>query len=352
MKILVLYEELAWYFVNCLNVLAKNHHAHILVICKQVNPNAPFQFEYIHPNIVIKDRNSLTEEELYNSTKKFSPSLVFTGGWMHPPYLKLLKKLRIKNSVIGFDNSWTGSFKQLLGSVYFRLFIKSRFNFAFVPGADQSRFAQKLGFDTSHILTGAYSCDFNLFHSFYTNNRSLKKQHFPKRFLFVGRYEAEKGIELLWENFIELQNEDPNEWELWCLGKGNIIPVEHKNIKHFGFVQAGGMQEIIKNTGVFFVLPSLFEPWGVVVHEYTSAGFPLLCSDKVGAAKTFLEDGVNGFIYNGGNKEQLKNHLKKFMNMPTEKLNLMAEKSALKAHQITPDKWADTLMKAGTYENN
>lgn len=350
MKILVLYEELAWYFVNCLNVLAKNHHAHILIICKQPNANAPFQFEYIHPNIVIKDRQQLNETQLLQLSKKYSPDLIFTGGWMHPPYLKLLKQLQNKNSVIGFDNGWTGSFKQILGSVYFRLFFKSRFHFAFVPGENQSLFAEKIGFNKSKILQGAYSCDFNLFHSFYSKYKSVKKNKFPKRFLFVGRYETEKGIHQLWETFIELQNENPNEWELWCLGKGEIKPIEHKSIKHFGFVQANELEEIIKNTGVF-VLPSLFEPWGVVVHEYVSAGFPLLCSDKVGSASTFLYDGENGLIYKAGDKAQLKNKLKIFMNMPQEKLNLMAEKSAQSASQITPEKWADTLMKAVTHDN-
>lgn len=343
----MLYEELAWYFVNCLNVLAKDHHAQILVISKQPNPNAPFQFEYIHPNIVIRDRSQLNEDQLFLLSKKFAPDLVFTGGWSNRSYLSLLKRSKFKNSVIGFDNGWTGSLKQILGSLYFRMFLKPLFHFAFVPGANQTVLAKKIGFDEAHILRGAYSCDFDLFHSFYQNFKKEKKENFPKRFLYVGRYEQEKGLTMLWEAFTEVQDENLNNWELWCLGKGTIDPIQHKNIQHFGFVQAGDMENIIKNTGVF-VLPSSFEPWGVVVHEYASAGFPMICSDKVRAAESFLKDGENGFIFSSGNKEQLKNKLKIFMNMPQEKLNLMAEKSSMLAAQITPQTWANTLLKAVT----
>ena len=37
------------------------------------------------------------------------------------------------------------------------------------------------------------------------------------------------------------------------------------------------------STGKAFVLPSTFEPWGVAVHEFAAAGYPLILSDAVGA---------------------------------------------------------------------
>jgi glycosyltransferase involved in cell wall biosynthesis len=104
------------------------------------------------------------------------------------------------------------------------------------------------------------------------------------------------------------------------------------------------MSEIISQTGVF-VLPSLFEPWGVVVHEYASAGFPLLCSDKVGANDSFLMDNHNGFVFNAGNSEQLKKKLNKFTQMPNSDLVSMSQKSFELAKKLTPEIWAERLIK-------
>ncbi len=43
-----------------------------------------------------------------------------------------------------------------------------------------------------------------------------------------------------------------------------------------------------------FCLPSLHEPWGVVVNEAMAARLPVVLSDRVGAAADLLVDGRNG----------------------------------------------------------
>jgi glycosyltransferase involved in cell wall biosynthesis len=344
LKIVVLYEELAWYFVNCLNVLAHDHNCSITVFCKKTNPNAPFLFKYVHSDIIIKDRSGFSETDLLQEVQNITPNVIFLGGWIYKPYLNVIKKSGIKNCILGIDNQWNGSFKQILGSIYFKLNLKSYINTVFVPGISQFTFAKKLGFAEDKISTGAYCCDYEFFRNAYEENKESKQVSFPKRFLFVGRYVKEKGITQLWDAFTELQKETPTDWELWCLGAGEILPVQHPKIKHFGFKQPGELGDIIKNTGVF-VLPSLFEPWGVVVHEYATGGFPLLCSDKVGAIDTFLQDKKNGFIIASADKDAIKINLKKFIAMSQEELNLMSENSARTASLITPQLWAINFIK-------
>ncbi len=48
------------------------------------------------------------------------------------------------------------------------------------------------------------------------------------------------------------------------------------------------------------VLPSEFEPWGMVVNEAMCCGLPVVVSDKVGAASDLVADGINGFVYSAG----------------------------------------------------
>ncbi len=343
MKILVLYEELARYFINCINELASEHNCEILIFCKQANSHAPFQFTNVHANIKIINRDEFTAEQMQEAAKNFSPDAVFIGGWSHRPYLELIKKLNPKRTIMGFDNQWTGSLKQQVGAVYFKTFIKPYIKHAFVPGKEQSVFAKKLGFAESKITEGAYCCEYNLFNTYYTRYKSEKETHFPKRFLYVGRYAKEKAVDVLWSAFIDWQKENPNEWELWCLGKGDVAPPVHEKIKHFGFLQPEEMGDIIKNTGVF-VLPSTFEPWGVVVHEYAAAGFPLICSDKTGAAGMFLTENVNGFKVEAGNKKQLTEKMNKFSTLNQKELNAMAVQSTLMAAKITPRLWAERFI--------
>lgn len=49
-----------------------------------------------------------------------------------------------------------------------------------------------------------------------------------------------------------------------------------------------------------FVLPSVREPWGLVVNEVMNASRAVLASDQVGCAADLVEDGVNGFVFKAG----------------------------------------------------
>lgn len=342
-KIVFLYTEIADYFLaGCKALLEKNIEVHIIRF--PVNKEAPFQFD-IPEKIKIYARNDYDYNQLLSLIESINPQIIVCSGWVDKGYLNVCKSFKKKAiTILTLDNHWQGNLKQRIASFIGPFFLLKRFSYCWIPGLLQQQYALKLGFKNDSILTGFYSCDFDLFHQQYLSNKEEKQKHFPKRFIFVGRYYEFKGIKNLWQAFIELQTEEPNEWELWCLGTGDIEPFKHDKIKHFGFVQPKKLPELIKGTGVF-VLPSHFEPWGVVVHEYVAAGFPIICSDAVGARFVFVENNVNGYIYKSGNIEELKNQLKKMMNFGGDKLVEMGEKSVEKAKQITPDSWADTLMK-------
>ncbi len=343
MKILFLYTEIADYFLaGCKELINKAADVH--VVRWQVNQEAPFQFNY--PNgLNVYDKNNYSGIRLLQLVDKINPDIIICSGWVDKDYLAVCKKYKNKAiTILTLDNQWKGSLKQLFASIISPFYLKFRFNKCWVPGELQKKYARKLGFENENIIDGFYTCDFNLFQNQYLKNRIEKEKNFPKRFIFVGRYYEFKGIRDLWQAFIELHNESPNDWELWCLGTGTIDPIKHEKIKHFGFVQPKDLPHYIKETGVF-VLPSHFEPWGVVVHEFASAGFPLICSNEVGAKTAFVEDAVNGYIYKAGDIQQLKSKMKLMMNESSEKLISMGLKSVEKAKKNTPEIWADKLIR-------
>ena len=343
MILLVLYEELAAYFVKCISTFALQHKVDVHVIRKEVNKEAPFELNLV--NIKTYNREDYNDKQLMDLARIIKPDALFCGGWSSKVYLKIASQYKGEiPSVIAFDNKWEGSLKQHIASIVAPFYITNKFNKCFVPGIEQKKFAQKIGFKEDQIITGVYCCDFDLFYNQYLANKAEKQKQFPKRFIYTGRYVEHKGIKDLWQAFIELQKENPNDWELWCLGAGDLEPIVHSKIKHFGFVQPNELTRYIKDSGVF-VLPSHFEPWGVVVHEYAAAGFPIICSDEVGARVSFVEQNVNGYIYKAGDVKELKGQLKKIMNLTKEELVEMGERSVEKAKKITPEIWAETLMR-------
>jgi glycosyltransferase involved in cell wall biosynthesis len=114
-------------------------------------------------------------------------------------------------------------------------------------------------------------------------------------------------------------------------------------VKHIGFVQPENVWRFMEQSGVF-ILPSLYEPWGVVVHEHAAAGFPLVLSDAVGARHRFLKEGHNGHCFVAGNKESLKETMRKVIATPDADLVAMGIRSAEMGASWGPQEWSDTLM--------
>lgn len=62
-----------------------------------------------------------------------------------------------------------------------------------------------------------------------------------------------------------------------------------------------------------FVLPSLSEPWGVVVNEAMASGLPIIATEMVGAVGDIVENGINGYVVPAGNPEALYEAMKRLI---------------------------------------
>lgn len=338
MKVLFLYTELADYFLKCCDELSREGEVHI--VRWPVNKEAPFKFTFSE-KIKVYDKKDYEAEQLSALIKKIDPSIIVCSGWIDKDYLNVIKPYYGKiPTVLACDTHWRGSLKQMIAVIISRFFLLNKFTYAWVPGKPQQDYVSKLGF--KKIYTRFYCCDLQKFNGIYSQNKTSRQSNFPKVFLYAGRYYDFKGITDLWEAFIELKNESKNDWELWCMGNGDIEPVKHPAIKHFGFVQPSELEGILNKSGVF-VLPSRFEPWGVVVHEYAASGFPMLLSREVGAMSAFLEENKNGYSFPAGDKNSIKKVLKKIINLSEDELIKMGTKSHELAQKITPEEWTKVL---------
>jgi hypothetical protein len=336
-KILILYSELAGYTVACLNRFKQSYpDTEIHLVSWPVNPEAPFKFR-ISNEIVQYNRRENTQQSLISLMNKINPDLILCSGWMDKDYLAVVKKRPSKcKAVLLMDNRWSGSLKQRVATFIAPFFLTNAFDFAWVPGDDQKQYALRLGFDNSDIETGFYSGDTELF------KRKQPYSNIPHRFVYAGRYYDFKGVNELWREFIEFSDSTGSDWELWCFGIGDVEPIQHPKIKHFGFQQPDQLAASVAEGGVF-VLPSKFEPWGVVVHEFAAAGFPLLLSNEVGAAARFLKDGINGYRFNTLQSGELAVVFRKISALSQEQLFQMSEVSATEGASVNPETWSKTL---------
>lgn len=343
-KVLFLYTELAGYFMSCVNELIKQG-AEVHIVRWPVNPEAPFVFEPVS-GLSIYERGNYDLHSLKILAEQINPDIILCSGWIDKDYLKICKAFKKRiSTVLLLDNQWRGDWKQKLASLASFIFISPYFSKAWVAGNSQYIFAQKLGFKSENISKGFYSADTKIFQNCYESSLASKEKSYPKRLLYLGRYVDFKGLELLWEVFSKAKKNKGIDWELWCIGTGELWEKRHENhgIKHIGFVQPNELCSYLSQCGVF-VLPSLKEPWGVVVQEMAAAGFPLLLSNKVGAASAYLEEGKNGYSFEAGNADDLHEKLDKIFQMSDQELIEMGKNSHRLAIGQNPEVWSQTLL--------
>ena len=67
------------------------------------------------------------------------------------------------------------------------------------------------------------------------------------------------------------------------------------------------------------ILPSTYEPWGLVVNEAMSAGMPVLVSNEVGAHYDLVDGNDTGFVFDAYNEQSLVDVMKQISNIDTYK---------------------------------
>jgi glycosyltransferase involved in cell wall biosynthesis len=129
--------------------------------------------------------------------------------------------------------------------------------------------------------------------------------------LFAGRLLEEKGLRVLFEAY-GIAQAKRGDLALLIVGDGRrrkeyealVARKQLAGVRFLGFRAQAELPEIYAASGVF-VLPSLFEPWGVVVNEAMASGLPVVVSNQVGASADLVIEGENGFVVPAGDAPSL-----------------------------------------------
>lgn len=345
MKILYLYAEIMGYTMATIKELV-NQGAEVHVVSWLKKKKTEYQAAEM-PGVTCYGRDSFGKQALMELATEIDPALTVVSGWMDPDYLSVAAALRRKRKLVvcGLDGQWHGTARQrlagALGSIgYFDRY----YSHAWVAGIWQYQFARRLGLKRSQVIYDLYSADLVMFATKSDLSDTLLTKQYPHRFIFVGRLEAVKGLDILLAAWNDL-GARRGDWELLIIGSGPMRNIVNstETVCFQDFLQPEQLAQERSKAGCF-VLPSRQEPWGVVVHEFAAARLPILVSDVVGAASTFVIDGFNGFIFQSESVVALREAMAKIVACSDDELRRMGQRSHELSSRVTPQTSAANLL--------
>lgn len=244
---------------------------------------------------------------------------------------------------MSMDNQMRRTIKQtaFLTSKIGPMYIRYLVDYVFAAGSRQHSYALRIGFQADQILTGVYPYDDHLF--FPQPPANQKNQ-----FCFIGRKVAAKGLDTLltaYRDYRTLCVESKIQpWDLVIAGPGKLprnIPI---GVHERDYLSPHEAAELMSSSQCF-VLPSRFEPFGVVLTEAAASGCLLIASSAVGAADDLIEEGTNGFTFLEDSSDDLAKILMKVTLFSEQENQDGRRESIIRAQHFTPTVWARKLLK-------
>jgi glycosyltransferase involved in cell wall biosynthesis len=293
---------------------------------------------------------------LWRDMRQHRPGIVFVAGWSHPIVIGAIVMAKLAGArVVSTSDTWksesTGIRKWGKKSVL-------RMIDHFTPGGKrQARYLRDIGVPAKHIFPANMTVDTTTMQVFFAEYGAEHRRIIRHElgiddrgpvFLFVGRLEPIKGIDLLLSAFDEL---DPSiEARLVIVGDGTLSrEVENAmerdtRIVYRGRLEGEALWAQFAAADVL-VAPSLSEPWGLVVNEALSAGLAIVVSDVFGCTDDLVNPEKNALVVPAGNQVAVSEVLKRLSSNPhlLERLRGNATQSV---EGWTTEAWATNILSA------
>jgi glycosyltransferase involved in cell wall biosynthesis len=153
--------------------------------------------------------------------------------------------------------------------------------------------------------------------------------------LYAGRLAPTKNLERLLHALARHRASSGRPLNLALVGDGPersrlerlIGELRLDGVFRFGFQK---QQELAKFYALAdaLVLPSLYEPWGLVVNEAMAAGLPVLVAHSAGCRPDLVEEGGNGFSFDETDTAAVAGALDRFSQLDDADLERMGARSA------------------------
>ncbi|HEX3624665.1 MAG TPA: glycosyltransferase family 4 protein [Verrucomicrobiae bacterium] len=265
------------------------------------------------------------------------------------PLAALLAAKSLGIKTVMMNESHAGTARSGPAGTWLKHRLVGLFDAALVGGAPQKRYFASLGLPEDKIFVGYDAVDNDYFfrragETRKSPNETRVRYGLPENyFLSLGRFVAKKNLATLLRAFRKFLDLSPNsKTHLVMVGAGEEEPnlralCEQLRLKTYRPAEAGrsesrripspsndepgvhffGFRQVEENPDFYaladaFILPSLYEEWGLVVNEAMASGLPVVVSETAGCAEDLLENGnSHGMGKNGVFESILSNGLAK-----------------------------------------
>ena len=295
-------------------------------------------------------------ESLSHAVEAFCPDVMLIVGWHAKScrWFATNKAWRRVPKILVCDMPFAWSLRKILAKIVLAGYLRN-FAAAFVPGEPAARYMRWLGFGGKRpVFTGLNATNLKRF-----QKPRQKGEDRQARFLFVGRYSAEKGLDVLMEAYRLYRSKVRHPWMLDCVGTGEeasrLQGIE--GVSDLGFKSPTQLADVYTSHAAF-VLPSRHEPWGVVLAEAAGAGLPIICTSVCGArhelvremtfgAKKKLEGGEacgNGLVVPVGDVKALAAALERIHHLTPAERKMAGEVGKRLAEPFSSEAWAKRVV--------
>ena len=303
--------SLAFYKTKLLNAINKKEK--ILVAYQEV-PNRPYrdgdflkgekEFSYVYmagsPLKICRELGALVRCTPYDE--------VIVGGYDRIyDWLTVFLSPRKKNAVI-VESTFRDTKKKGFRVFLKRLFFK-RVSKAYVCGKSHADLVKYFGFKGKIVDIGSVGFVRRVAQPPYQERKIVDK------FVYVGRLVPVKNLEWTIQRFANHPN-----LKLTIIGVGELESklksIAPPNVRFMGEIPNTELHKFYQEADVF-VLPSYYEPYGLVVEEALNNGTPVLVSHMIGCQDNLVVANKVGLVFRVGDIDDFEKQLSRMCDIET-----------------------------------
>ncbi len=283
----------------------------------------------------------------------FAPATPFPEGMAAFTY-----RLTSGTRAVMMDDTWEHTDRKGILTKQVKRLIHKNIDAVFIPTPSHLPYYLGMGFPEERVIFGVDVIDNDYFsqkaeEARKNEARIRESRRLPDNYLlFVGRFLPRKGIETLIKAYTYYrQQAGQNPWDLVLVGDGkhldNIRSLS-RNIPGILFVgpQFGDSLCQYYALARALIVPSIIDPWGLVVNEGMASGLPVIVSKGCGSAKTLVQEGENGWTFEPGDDETLTKLMIRVSSLSSDDLKEMGRKSQSIVSEWSLERFADGVLKA------
>lgn len=273
-------------------------------------------------------------------------SVIVVHGWNYFTHLFILMVGRLVGHTVCLrcempqnQELLKKGFKQRIKRFGLKYLLFPRVNYFLYIGSQNKLFYKSLGVKDSKLVFCPYAVDDERFRAEWLQmlpeKESIRqKLGIPaedKVVLYSGKYIKKKRPLDVLNAYAKL--EDKNCW-LIMVGDGELRGemeefIYRKKLTRViltGFVNQSRIPEYYAISDVFVMCSELGETWGLSVNEAMNFNLPVIVSDVTGCSHDLVENGINGYVFETGNVDELANRLKNVLLDKTLRWNITSQK--------------------------